>query len=107
MAAHHRRAIRFHTDKNKKALPKIPQKNKKAVSGRFGFRVMFYLYILGHFGQVVFYRDYYNYSSVFVSDLCLFYVFLITPLLTIHLVKPWSIWSTVWSIFALALPVCL
>lgn len=95
-AAHHRRAIRFHTDKN-----------KKAVSGRFGFRVMFYLYILGHFGQVVFYRDYYNYSSVFVSDLCLFYVFLITPPLTIHLVKLWSIWSTVWSIFALALPVCL
>ena len=50
-AAHHRRATRFHTDKNKKALSKIPQEKKKTVSVKLNFRVVFYLNIFGHFGQ--------------------------------------------------------
>ena len=68
-AAHHRRAIRFHTDKNKKALSKIPQENNKAVSVKLVFRVVFYLNIFGHFGQLVFYRDCCNYLSLFSAIL--------------------------------------
>ena len=66
-AAHHRRAIRFHTDKNKKALSKIPQENKKTVSVKLDFRVVFYLNIFGHFGQLVFSIDCDNYLSLFVA----------------------------------------
>ena len=56
-AAHHRRAIRFHTDKNKKALSKIPQENKKAVSVKHDFRVVFYLkYIWSFWSISIFYR---------------------------------------------------
>ena len=66
-AAHHRRAIRFHTDKNKKALSKIPQENKKTVSVKLDFRVVFYLNIFGHFGQLVFSIDYDNYLSLFMA----------------------------------------
>ena len=56
-AAHHRRAIRFHTDKNKKALSKIPQENKKAVSGRLGFSgSVLSKYIWSFWSISIFYR---------------------------------------------------
>ena len=86
----------FIPTKTKRHFKKFRKKQKGGYS-RLEFRIVFYLYILGHFGQLEFYRDYYNYLSLFMAALCVIYVLFETSALTIHLVKPWSIWSTVWS----------